>query len=145
MHTSHIFRPLAASSSLFSSSSSSPCTLVLYIVDRLDATPYIAGKSAHRCKPIVPIQWTRAKQTAPDCNPYFQPSRWTRLRTLVHNATRVTRSCQTRRSSKLHAFIRKIHALNDPSFCRIWFLIPIQYNSSFSPPFVPTVGHACNR
>lgn len=67
--------PLAPPAPFSFPSSSSPCTLVLYIVDRLNATPYIAGKSAHRCEPIVPIQRTRAKQTTPDCNPYFQPSR----------------------------------------------------------------------
>lgn len=67
--------PLAPPAPFSYPSSSSPCTLVLYIVDRLNATPYIAGKSAHRCEPIVPIQRTRAKQTTPDCNPYFQPSR----------------------------------------------------------------------
>lgn len=136
MHTGHIFRPLAASSSS-SSSSSFPCTLVLYTVDRLNVTPYIAGKSAHWCESIVPIQRTRAKQTIPDCNPYFQPSRRTRLRTLIHNVTHVTRSCETRWSSKLHAFVRKIHALNDLSFCRIWLPISMRYHSSFSHRLFP--------
>lgn len=73
--SSRCLAPLAPPAPFSFPSSSSPCTLVLYIVDRLNATPYIAGKSAHRCEPIVPIQRTRAKQTTPDCNPYFQPSR----------------------------------------------------------------------
>lgn len=116
MHTGHIFRPLAASLSSCPSSLSLARSLSLPRAHSSSTSSIVSTQhptsreKAHTgASRLFLFNGRGQNKPPPTATPISSRHAVTRLRTLIHNATRVTRSCETRPSSELHAFVRKIH------------------------------------
>lgn len=122
---------LPSSLYLFFTSSSS-FTFVLYTIDRLGDTLHRGKKCVYRRESIISIQRTSRTQNKlpplfflPDCISHFQPSRRNETSNAHPQSTIcVTRSCETRRGSKLHTLFERHTLRTTRCFIASVFLYP---------------------